>query len=371
MHRKMRRRARQLPITGSAHKARVIGDLRIGAVLVLAARDMAAERRRAAVLDRRHIGAAFQQMGRKAVAQGVQRHTLPDPGGIRRLVEQPVELAGRHRPTGPTARKQPAFLHRRSGNVTRRARFPPLAQQIEQLRRQHDIAVLAAFGLLNANDLLRAVDMLDLEPDHLASTQAAAVAETEQHAHLEVPGDGQEPLGLVRAHHQRNLLRLTQVIDLGRKIQSPQRHAQQEPHPSHDLIAGTDAQPCLGEVQLEQADILRRSRLRGSLEKCREPLAAPQVASLRARTKLARVHVLDHALTQRADGIRTHGKLLSWMRLKTPRSSRQGVAPATDDLSPTDSARDRARRAAGYRASDLVRWPIGEESCPRQTGSGY
>src|SRR5713226_7979700 len=34
--------------------ARVIGDLRVGAVLVLAARDMAAERCRAAVLDRRH-----------------------------------------------------------------------------------------------------------------------------------------------------------------------------------------------------------------------------------------------------------------------------------------------------------------------------
>src|SRR5258707_10661070 len=34
--------------------ARVIGDLRIAALLVLAARDMAAERCRAAVLDRRH-----------------------------------------------------------------------------------------------------------------------------------------------------------------------------------------------------------------------------------------------------------------------------------------------------------------------------
>src|SRR5258707_15218012 len=34
--------------------ARVIGDLRIAAVLVLAARHMAAERCRAAVLDRRH-----------------------------------------------------------------------------------------------------------------------------------------------------------------------------------------------------------------------------------------------------------------------------------------------------------------------------
>src|SRR5260221_9527475 len=34
--------------------ARVVGELRVGALLVLAARDMAAERCRAAVLDRRH-----------------------------------------------------------------------------------------------------------------------------------------------------------------------------------------------------------------------------------------------------------------------------------------------------------------------------
>src|SRR5215470_4609532 len=159
-------------------------------------------------LDDPDIGAAFQQVGRKAVAQNVQRYTLPDPGGIRRLVEQPVELAGRHRPAGPTARKQPAFLYRRSGNVTRRARLPPLAQQIEQLRRQHDIAVLAAFGLLNPNDLLRAIDMLDLEPDHLAGAQTAAVAETEQGADLEVAGDGEQPTRLVRAHYLRDLLRL-------------------------------------------------------------------------------------------------------------------------------------------------------------------
>src|SRR5215831_11541407 len=54
MHRKCGYRCRQLPITGFAHKARVIGDLRVGAVRVLAARHMAAECCRAAVLDRRH-----------------------------------------------------------------------------------------------------------------------------------------------------------------------------------------------------------------------------------------------------------------------------------------------------------------------------
>src|ERR1019366_2265682 len=189
------------------------------------------------------------------------------------------------------------------GIMTRWARLPPLAQQVERLRRQHDVAVLAALGLLDPNDLLRAVDMLDLQPDHLASAQAAALAETEQHANLEAGCDGQQAPRLVLAHHQRNLLRLTDVIDLGSKIQSPQRHAKQELQPSHDGVASANAYTSLGQVQLETADVIRRSRVGRSLEKRSKTFAAADVAPLRARTELARVHVLDHPLAKRADSI--------------------------------------------------------------------
>src|SRR5271169_4678243 len=52
IHRKMSIPARQLPITGSAHKAGVVGDAFVGAVL--AALDVSAERGGPAGLDRRH-----------------------------------------------------------------------------------------------------------------------------------------------------------------------------------------------------------------------------------------------------------------------------------------------------------------------------
>src|SRR5437660_1331537 len=116
------------------------------------------------------------------------------------------------------------------------------------------LAVLAALSRLDANDLLRAVDMLDLQPAHLAGTQAAAIAETEENARLEAAGNGQQALRLVRAHHQRNLLWLTDVIDLGGKIQSPQRHAEQEPQPGHDAAGVADARAGHGQVNLERAD---------------------------------------------------------------------------------------------------------------------
>ena len=70
-----------------------------------------------------------------------------------------------------------------------------------------------------------------------------------------------------------------------------------------------------GQVQLEPADILERRRLGRSLQKRREPLATADVASLRARTQLARIHIFDHTLTQRGDGLGCHRQLLSWMRL--------------------------------------------------------
>src|SRR5271165_4605812 len=105
------------------------------------------------------------------------------------------------------AGKQPAFLYRRLPVVARRPHLPPVPQQIEHLRREHDVAVLAALGLLDANDLLRAVDMLDLEPHHLAGAQTAAVAEAEHHASLETVGNRQQPLRFIRAYHQWNLLR--------------------------------------------------------------------------------------------------------------------------------------------------------------------
>jgi len=86
--------------------------------------------------------------------------------------------------------------------------------------------------------------------------RAQATAETEQYADLESVGDGQQTPRLVRAHHQWDLLRLTDVIDLGCEIQSPQCHAEQEPQPGHDAVAVADAHARLGKVQLEKADVL-------------------------------------------------------------------------------------------------------------------
>ena len=80
------------------------------------------------------------------------------------------------------------------------------------------MAIFAPFGLNDANDALRLVDVADLEPDNLAGTQTAAVTESEQHADLGVLRHRQQALHLDWAHNQRDLLRFFDVIDLGREI---------------------------------------------------------------------------------------------------------------------------------------------------------
>src|ERR1700736_4605515 len=129
---------------------------------------------------------------------------------------------------------------------------------------------------------------------------------------------------------------------------SRRRHAEQKAQPGHDAIAVTDADAGVGQVQLEGPDVLTSRRVGRPLQKRSKPLTAADVASLRARAELARIHIFNHTLTQRGDRFGCHRQLLSWVRFMTPRSSRQGSSPATHHLSPGDNA---CRRAAGYRVA--------------------
>jgi hypothetical protein len=43
------------------------------------------------------------------------------------------------------------------------------------------------------------------------------------------------------------------VVDLGSKVQPPQRYAKQKPQPGHDAVAIADARAALSKAQLEPA----------------------------------------------------------------------------------------------------------------------
>src|SRR5262249_60108602 len=112
-------------------------------------------------------------------------------------------------------------------------------------------------------------------------------------------------------------------------------------------------------VQLEAANVLGGRYVGRTVEKCREALAAVDVAPLRVLAELARIHVLDHTLTQRGDSLGCHSQLLSWVRFGTPRSSRQRAPPL-----PTISTLGitlRTSHTSPLSRSDLVHWPDSDD----------
>jgi hypothetical protein len=74
----------------------------------------------------------------EAVPQRVRRHALLDAGSLGGGMGGAVELAGREWLDRIAARKQPAP---RQQNAQAPAVPPSIAQQLEQLRRQHGVAV--------------------------------------------------------------------------------------------------------------------------------------------------------------------------------------------------------------------------------------
>src|SRR5882672_6451182 len=95
-------------------------------------------------LNDANVPAALEQMGREAVAKRMQGDCLAQPRGSRGLLEQPAELTRGQRAMITATWKQPAVFWRDAAVIIRgRPRLPPLPQQLEDLRRQHHVPVLA------------------------------------------------------------------------------------------------------------------------------------------------------------------------------------------------------------------------------------
>src|SRR5438876_10324756 len=97
-----------------------------------------------------------------------------------------IELARRHRLHTIAAREPPAWWSRR---------LPPGAQQFEQMRRQHYVAVSAALALLHAYDHAPAVGSPHLQGNYLSRTQTSVIVCAQLR-----PGLGPRP-GIQAARH--------------------------------------------------------------------------------------------------------------------------------------------------------------------------
>ena len=133
-------------------------------------------------LDRAQVGAGLQQMGGEAMAQRMRMQRLVDAGALGGFttgvpddlvadgVIGGVPAAAGEQPNGRFA-GQPAIMG---------------AQFVEQMGAEHDVAVLAAFAVLDMHHHARRVDIGEFEGRTLGATHACAI---EGHENGAVEGD--------------------------------------------------------------------------------------------------------------------------------------------------------------------------------------
>lgn len=179
-------------------------------------------------------------------------------------------------------------------------RLPPGAQQVEQARRQHDIAVLAAFTLFDANDHALAVDIGDLQRDDLVGTQARAIGHAECRLVFEPRCRIEQPRHFLNAQHHRQLARLVDEMGVFDDLVTPQRDLEEEPQSRDRLVDGRHADAARCEMELIAAHVLEAGQIRRSSEEGCEVLDPLHIVMLGLGRELADRHVFDHAPAQRA-----------------------------------------------------------------------
>src|ERR1700688_1527392 len=152
------------------------------------------------------VDALLEKMRGEAVTQGMGRHALADAGRFRRLMDGAVDLAGRDRLGNAATGKQPAMGRH---DVPPLTLAPPEPKQLQQLRRQHRIAVLAAFALLHPDQHSGAVDVVDLERGDFGDPKPGAIGGPECCLVLETRRRLEQPPDLLDAQHVRKLSGMT------------------------------------------------------------------------------------------------------------------------------------------------------------------
>jgi hypothetical protein len=131
-------------------------------------------------LQGRHVNAGFEQMGGVAVAKGMRRDVLGQPGPA--AGPNAVSLQG-----GGTAGAVGGLP---GEEEIRRPVLPPVTTQfVEQALGEGDTAVLLPFALADVDEHAARVEVGDPQVEQLAEAQAAGVKSAEDHARGRVGED--------------------------------------------------------------------------------------------------------------------------------------------------------------------------------------
>ncbi len=134
-------------------------------------------------LDDADIDLLLKQVGREAVTQRVHGHPLLDAGGFSSGVYHAIELPRAQGQHGIRAGEQPPV---RADPALGMCRLPPGAKALQEQRRKHRVAILAALALLHAQRHALAVDVRHPQSHDLADAKASAVGNRQRRAVLDI-----------------------------------------------------------------------------------------------------------------------------------------------------------------------------------------
>jgi hypothetical protein len=139
-------------------------------------------------LDRAQIGTGFQHVSGETVPERVRRHMLTDPSkfrGLRHGLPDNLLCDGHVGPPVVDGAGEQICLRLHPA--------PILAQGVQQLRGQQDVAVTATLALANMNDHALAIDIADLEMAWFSASQAGRIQHHQHGAMREVLRGSNEP----------------------------------------------------------------------------------------------------------------------------------------------------------------------------------
>jgi len=194
---------------------------------------------------------------RKTVPQGVRRHLFGKASCCAGGPTRGMQRGRFERPFFVAAGKQPALGP---------GEPPVAAQNPQQLRRQHDIAVLAALALLDPDHHPTAVNVGDLEHHHFRHAQAGRVNRGERRAALQARDRLQKAHHLVGAQHDRQLLRFARIGDALRNRRLTEGHTVKEAQRAHDLVQRRPRDPGRHQMNLEGMDLVQAEAIRRPAE---------------------------------------------------------------------------------------------------------
>lgn len=225
------------------------------------------------------------------MTQGVWRDRFGDGGLLAHLPADMLDSGGRDGLSGQIAREQPLL-------------GPCLApvgpQDVQELGRQHDVAVLAPFARVDADHHALAVDRIGRQADRFGDPQAGRIAHGENDSVFRVVDRDEEAVDFLLAHHDWKFLRLAargdRVVDVpiplkGHFVKEPDGRDRDQDRTGRQALF-------LDEMELVGPDIFRAKQVRRFAEVAGILGNLLQIRPLRVWREIADLHVFGHALAE-------------------------------------------------------------------------